>query len=155
MVQGDVVFMLVLWTVTDFHAYPGYESTHKRGMESRSSRISRVFRAHKRGSKASYHHENTMFASLPCSHPVLKSLHPACSNNAKKWKYRRQLPEGKRNDQYLRSGGERKGLLRERQLGNVGQRRIEQDAVAPDLESQLRINSFHSAQRVHRISTKA
>jgi hypothetical protein len=33
MLQGDVVFMLVLWIVVDFRAYSGYESTHKRGIQ--------------------------------------------------------------------------------------------------------------------------
>jgi hypothetical protein len=27
MVQGDVVFMLVLWTVVDFHAYPATQES--------------------------------------------------------------------------------------------------------------------------------
>jgi len=45
--------LLNLWRMADFHAYLGYEFTHKRGIEGYPTRIIGVCFAHKRGNKSS------------------------------------------------------------------------------------------------------
>jgi hypothetical protein len=44
-------FLILLWKLADFHAYAGYEFTHKQGIEANFERITGVSFTHKRGTK--------------------------------------------------------------------------------------------------------
>jgi hypothetical protein len=54
----------------DFHAYLGYEFTHKLGIEIDPARITGVSFTHNRGTRLPYAPAGKRFATLPCIYLV-------------------------------------------------------------------------------------